>query len=100
MLWNRAVIQNFVSVFSYIKIPIDLLWRIKYNDFMWRNKWGDELSPRTGRPKVNNPKSYEVKARIDENIYQAIIRYAEKNNITKTEAFRRAIDLLLTQDKK
>ena len=58
------------------------------------------MSPRTGRPKVDNPKNHDIKVRIDEATNQAIIRYAEKYNIARTEAIRRAIDLLLSQDKK
>ncbi|MCL2673720.1 MAG: CopG family transcriptional regulator [Defluviitaleaceae bacterium] len=57
------------------------------------------MSPRTGRPKVDNPKNHDIKVRIDEKTNQAIIRYAEKHNIARTEAIRRGIDLLLSQDK-
>ena len=57
------------------------------------------MSPRTGRPKLDNPKNHDIKVRIDDKTNEAIIRYAEKHNIAKTEAIRRAIDLLLLTEK-
>ena len=57
------------------------------------------LSPRTGRPKVDNPKNHDIKVRIDDKTNKAILRYAEKHNIARTEAIRRAIDLLLANEK-
>lgn len=57
------------------------------------------MSPRTGRPKVENPKNHDLKVRVDEKTNEAIIRYAKKHNIARTEAIRRAIDLLLANEK-
>ena len=57
------------------------------------------MSPRTGRPKVENPKSHDIKVRVDDKTNEAMIRYAEKHNITRTEAIRRAIELLLSTKK-
>jgi len=37
--------------------------------------------------------------RVDEKTNEAIIRYAKKHNIAKTEAIRRAIDLFLSTEK-
>ena len=57
------------------------------------------MSPRTGRPKIDNPKNHDLKVRVDEKTNEAIIRYAKKHNIAKTEAIRRAIDLFLSTEK-
>ena len=58
------------------------------------------MSPRTGRPKADNPKNHDIKVRIDEETNQAIICYAKRHNIARTEAIRRAIDMLLSHVKK
>ena len=39
------------------------------------------MSPRTGRPKTEKPKIFEVKARIDEDLNNKLIEYCKKNNI-------------------
>ena len=58
------------------------------------------MSPRTGRPKIDNPKNHEIKVRVDEKTRQAITKYAEKHNIAITETIRRAIDLFLLENEK
>lgn len=55
------------------------------------------MSPRTGRPKIDNPKNHDIKIRIDEKMDTALRIYAEKNNITRTEAIRQAINQFLRQ---
>ncbi len=58
-------------------------------------KGGTKLSPRTGRPKARNPKTIEVKARIDEETNKKLIDYCNKNNINKTEVVRKGINMVL-----
>ena len=53
------------------------------------------MTPRTGRPKIDNPKSHDIKIRVDEATNSALIKYAEKENISRTEVIRRGIDLVL-----
>lgn len=53
------------------------------------------MSPRTGRPKVDKPKTIEVKARIDEETNKRLIEYCEKNNTTKTEVVREGIEKVI-----
>lgn len=53
------------------------------------------MSPRTGRPKTQNPKSIDVKVRFDEESHNKLLKYCEDNKITRTEAIRRGIDKLL-----
>ena len=57
------------------------------------------LSPRTGRPKADNPKSYSIKIRFDEKTNDALIAYCEKHDITRTEAMRQGLKLLLSNEK-
>ncbi len=44
------------------------------------------MSPRTGRPKSEKPKTIEVKARIDEETNNKLNDYCEKNKVTRTDA--------------
>lgn len=56
------------------------------------------MSPRTGRPKVDNPKCFDVKVRFDKESHDKLVDYCEKHNITRTEAIRKGIELLLKQN--
>ena len=58
------------------------------------------MSPRTGRPKSENPKTIEVKARIDEETNLELIKYCEKEQITRTEVIRLGIRKVLDENKK
>lgn len=55
------------------------------------------MSPRTGRPKVDNPQNIEVKARLNKETSQKLNKFCEENKITIAEAIRIAINLLLGQ---
>lgn len=55
------------------------------------------MSPRTGRPKAENPKNTDVKVRLDEQTAKKLEAYCQDNDITKAEAIRRGIHLLLSQ---
>lgn len=55
------------------------------------------LSPRTGRPKADKPKTIEVKARIDEETNELLSKYCEENNITRTEVVRKGISMVIKQ---
>lgn len=57
------------------------------------------MSPRTGRPKLENPKTVEVKARIDEKTNEKLESYCKKNETTKTEVVRKGIELVLNEKK-
>lgn len=57
------------------------------------------MSPRTGRPKVENPKSNDLKVRIDNDTMKKLDAYCLENNITRAEAIRRGIHLLLGNKK-
>ena len=57
------------------------------------------MSPRTGRPKVENPKSNDVKVRLDEKTTVELNEYCLKHGITRAEAIRCGINLLLGKKK-
>lgn len=52
------------------------------------------VSPRTGRPKVDNPKNYSIKIRFDKELHDKLESYCKKNNMTRTEAIRKGINML------
>lgn len=57
------------------------------------------MSPRTGRPKSDNPKNVDVKIRFDKQSHDKLMEYCETNGITRTEAIRKAVDLLIGCEK-
>lgn len=50
---------------------------------------------RTGRPKAENPKEIKYSIRMDAETEQRLKEYCENQGITKGEAIRQAIRLLL-----
>mgnify|MGYP002546746761 CR=1 FL=1 len=57
------------------------------------------MSPRTGRPKAENPKSNDIKVRLDDNTAQKLDAYCKQQGITRAEAIRQGIHLLLEKEK-
>lgn len=57
------------------------------------------MSPRTGRPKALNPKDIDVKVRFDKELHEKLMKYCEEHNISRTEAIRQGIHLLLENKK-
>lgn len=57
------------------------------------------MSPRTGRPKIDNPKSISLKIRIDADMNLKLLQYCKDNKLTKTEAVRKGIMLILDEKK-
>lgn len=53
------------------------------------------MSPKMGRPKSDNPKDIDLKVRVDADTHTELLKYSEENSITKAEAVRRGIRLLL-----
>lgn len=58
------------------------------------------MSPRTGRPKAEKPKTIEVKARIDEETNKKLVDYCKKNRTNRTEVVRKGIDMVLGETEK
>lgn len=57
------------------------------------------MSPRTGRPVIGEPKTNDVKVRLDDTTHRKLLTYCNKHKISKAEAIRNGIQLLL-QNKK
>lgn len=55
-------------------------------------------SKKIGRPKSTNPKDIDVKVRFDKELHAKLLQYCERHNITRTEAIRRGIHLLLSEE--
>lgn len=55
------------------------------------------MSPRTGRPKTDNPKSNDVKVRFDDDLHERLLRYCEKESKTKAEVIREAVVVFLSE---
>lgn len=57
------------------------------------------MSSKIGRPKVDNPKNIDVKVRFDEETNKKLLKYCEEHKITRTEAIRQGVYLLLNKKK-
>lgn len=57
------------------------------------------MSPRTGRPKIENPKKNDIKVRIDDSTLELLDEYCGVYGITRAEAIRQGVLLLLAQKK-
>nr|DAN31893.1 MAG TPA: Alginate and motility regulator [Caudoviricetes sp.] len=57
------------------------------------------MSPRTGRPKTENPINIRTSVRLDAETDRKLNDYCEKHGITKGEAIRKGVHLLLAEEK-
>lgn len=57
------------------------------------------MSPRTGRPIIGAKKDVDVKVRFDSETNEKLLKYCEKNGITRAEAIRQSVNLLLSEKK-
>nr|DAJ14135.1 MAG TPA: Alginate and motility regulator [Podoviridae sp. ctJ6o53] len=57
------------------------------------------MSPKTGRPKVANPKEVRFSVRLDVETEAKLQKYCEEHGITRAEAIRTGIHLLLAKKK-
>ena len=55
------------------------------------------MSPRTGRPKAENPKDVRFSIRLDAETVKKLMEYCQANGVSKGEAIRKGIQLLLAQ---
>lgn len=63
-------------------------------------KLGDKMSPRTGRPlKGKERLDIDVKVRFDNELNEKLVAYCELRGITRTEAIRQGVHLLLAAEK-
>lgn len=52
------------------------------------------MSPRTGRPPIDNPKSERITVRLDKESSDILNKYCEQESVEKAEAIRRGIKKL------
>ncbi|MBQ2840932.1 MAG: CopG family transcriptional regulator [Oscillospiraceae bacterium] len=57
------------------------------------------MSPKMGRPKAENPKSIRYSIRLDAETEEKLQQYCGRHRITKGEAIRKGIHLLLDAKK-
>lgn len=57
------------------------------------------MNTKRGRPKIDNPKDIDLKVRVNRETHDKLLMYSKTNNITKAEAVRQGIQLLLGQKK-
>lgn len=57
-------------------------------------KWGVIMSPRTGRPPIENPKSERITVRLDKEHSEILNNYCRKNGVERAEAVREGIKRL------
>lgn len=58
------------------------------------------MTPRTGRPKAENPKSNPIHVRLDDKTLGILESYCKQENVPKTEGIRRGIEKLEVDIKK
>ena len=81
------------------KIGVDFLSHNNYYLIVAQKSEVIVMSPRKGRPKADNPKTIEVKARIDEKTNDKLNEYCEKHNVTRTDVVRKGIENVLENEK-
>lgn len=58
------------------------------------------MSPRTGRPKSENPKTRQFRMRLTEEEFSNLEKVAEEKSMTKTEVVMRGIELVKAEETK
>lgn len=58
------------------------------------------MSPRTGRPPIENPKSERITVRLGNDESTILRKYCEQEKLERTEAIRRGIRMLESDIKK
>ena len=57
------------------------------------------MSPKTGRPKTDNPINIRTSVRLDAETDRKRIEYCNRHSMTKGEAIRKGVHLLLADEK-
>lgn len=58
------------------------------------------VSPRTGRPRLNDPNSKNLTIRISNELSEKLDKYCRKNKVTKGETVRKGIEKVLAEKEK
>ena len=67
---------------------------------MCTQKEGDEMSPRTGRPKTENPKDIQLKIRADKQTIEDLDFCCEKLDKTRSDIIRLGIQKVKSEVEK
>lgn len=57
------------------------------------------MSPRTGRPKIEQPKNIDVKVRFSQADHDKLLEYCKKHDMTRTEVIRMAVSSFIGAEK-
>ena len=49
------------------------------------------MSPRTGRPKLDKPLKNDIKARLNDDLHNRLVKYCDEKGISKAEVIRKAV---------
>ena len=79
------------------KKTVDKVSRMKYN-IRVTEKGGERVTGRRGRPKTENPVDIRTGVRLDAKTDAALDEYCKRHSMTKGEAIRQGIRLLLAQE--
>lgn len=85
---------------SFFILGIDFLGYINYIIFRATKSEVKNVSPRTGRPKSENPKANSIHVRLDKETKEILEDYCNQEKIAKTEGIRRGIHRLKSDIKK
>ena len=67
-----------------------------YNTIMEHERGGKMKSKKIGRPLgIDGKKEHDVKVRFDDKTHNELLNYCEKKSLTKSEAIRQGVNLLL-----
>jgi len=92
---TRSKISILFLLYFFVKrgltyrVPISIIYLSELK------KGGERMSPKTGRPKSDNPKTNDIKVRIDDETHRKLLEHCKETGITKAEAVRQGIDLVL-----
>ena len=89
-----------INIYIKSKKGIDFLQWQYYNLLYRRKIGGDKLSPRTGRPPVENPKHVKMNIRISAETAQDLKECADALNISRVNVIEKGIQLVKDQIEK
>lgn len=92
--------EGFLFLSIFLNLGIDLLGYIYYYNYRATKSEVRNMSPRTGRPKSENPKSNPIHVRLDNETKEILDEYCQQEEIPKTEGIRRGIHKLKSEIKK
>lgn len=84
----------------YFDIGVDFWNTIVYNILMGHKRGDAMSSKKMGRPIVGERKDIDVKVRFDKTTNERLLKYCKEHGITRTEAIRQGVHLLLANENK